>query len=57
MYILFLRARRFFEVVLVSQPREVALVTRMADVYQHRGACRTWYFCKITQNFTIFQVL
>ena len=44
MYILFLRARRFFEVVLVSQPREVALVTRMADVYELQGVCKTLVF-------------
>ena len=43
-YILVLRARQFFEVVFEGQPRGVALVTRMADVYERRGVCRTMVF-------------
>ena len=44
MYILVLRARRFFEVVFEGQPRGVALVTRMADVYELQGVCKTLVF-------------
>ena len=43
-YILVLRARRFFEVVFEGQPRGVALVTRMADVYELQGVCKTLVF-------------
>ena len=43
--------------VFVRKPTEwVALVTRMADVYERRDACRTLYFCKITRNFPIFSL-
>ena len=46
MYILVLRVRRFFEVVFEGQPGGggVALVTRMADVYELQGVCKTLVF-------------
>ena len=53
MYILVLRARRFFEVVFEGQPGGVALVTRMDDVYKRRGVCGTMVFLQIMQNFKI----
>ena len=56
MYILVLRARRFFEVVFVRKPTEgVALVTRKADLYERRDACRTLYF--IAKSRKILQYL
>ena len=56
MYILVLRARRFFEVVFEGQPGGVALVTRMDDVYKRRGVCGTMVFLQIMQNFKILSL-